>query len=345
MSADQNNPSDPQVQPRKRSGPAGGASAGMSGAGNAHEGRGMAMLAAAVPWTMSLLFHAALFLAMFFIILWTRPEDRPEELIVPEAHYAETPGGRMMDGSSLDALQPPSTMPDRNTIRQEPVETLRENLLPQETIDLGGGGVPGGALALGSSGPGAGPKSSFFGKGGNAHNVVYVIDRSGSMVGSFSDVKMELLRSIGRLEDFQNFHVVFFSSSQKPLENAGGQLIPATRNNKRITSDFLKTVDINTAGRSTQAHRTVSTQVLPALKRAFRVLQNAEQPRSIIYLLTDGTFAEATQDILASIESQIPGRSVQIHTFLFGYKLADSETVLRAIAEKTGGDYTFVEVE
>ena len=72
----------------------------------------------------------------------------------------------------------------------------------------GDGGV--GPLNLLPNAARTGPRSSFFGAAGRAHHVVYVIDRSGSMLDTLDQVKRELLRSISRLEDTQTFHVIFF---------------------------------------------------------------------------------------------------------------------------------------
>jgi len=50
---------------------------------------------------------------------------------------------------------------------------------------------------------------AFFGGGGKAYNIVYVIDRSGSMIDTFDAVRREMKRSIYGLEEAQNFSCDF----------------------------------------------------------------------------------------------------------------------------------------
>ena len=81
----------------------------------------------------------------------------------------------------------------------------------------------------------------FFGVGGGkegAGKIVYVVDRSGSMVDSIEFVRAELKRSIGTLTDEQEFHVIFYSSGP-PVEMPTGRLVKATERNKQLAGQFI----------------------------------------------------------------------------------------------------------
>lgn len=185
----------------------------------------------------------------------------------------------------------------------------------------------------------AGPKppSSFSGAKGEAYNVVYMIDRSGSMVAGFDQVRRELLKSIDSLDSRQYFHVVFFGG-RRPIENPPRKLVRATEANKQAAKAFIETVASSGV-----------TQPIPAINRAFDVLRKARKsrPGKIIYLLTDGDFTGEmrftdNEAVLAAIRSRNADREVVIHTLLYGQRSAEGEKVLKTIAEENGGKYRFV---
>jgi len=186
----------------------------------------------------------------------------------------------------------------------------------------------------------AGPKpaSSFSGAGGRAYNVVYMIDRSGSMLAGFDAVRRELLKSIDALDGKQYFHVVFFGG-RRPKENPPRKLIRATEANKQAARAFVETIASSGV-----------TQPIPAINRAFDVLRRARKsrPGKIIYLLTDGDFTGEmrftdNEAVLAAIRSRNAAREVVIHALLYGKRSAEGEKVLKTIAEENGGTYRFVE--
>ncbi len=71
-------------------------------------------------------------------------------------------------------------------------------------------------------------RTNFFGTVGIAHHVVFVIDRSGSMIDTFDYVRQEMIASISRLSAQQNFHIILFAAGP-PIENGPRRLVPATR--------------------------------------------------------------------------------------------------------------------
>lgn len=186
-----------------------------------------------------------------------------------------------------------------------------------EVIGVGGGGKEfGGFEGLGT---GSGRGSGFFGAGGEARKIVYVVDRSGSMTDSIDYVKFELKRSIGELGEEKEFHVIFYSSGP-PVEMPTRRLVNATDRNKQLAFEFID-------GVIPQGE----TDPSKALERAF-----ACQP-DLIYLLTDGEFDKAIVDLVKRLNV---GGKVTVHTIGFLYQTG--EQVLKQIANDNNGNYKFV---
>lgn len=300
--------------------------------------RVMAILAAAMPWVISLLFHLGLFLIMIFIVFVVFQEETPEDVIIPDAVMSENPGGRMTAGEmTARATKTSQQSQRRQLVRQTTVTAdAGRTTKPVDIIGIGGGGASSGGgakMGLAAAGGGGGPRSTFFGSGGNAFNVVYVIDRSGSMVDTFDLVRLEMLRSIGRLRDEQMFHIILFAEG-RPIENAPRKLIPATRKNKKDAAVFLAAVTPE-----------AQTDPVPALVRAFEVLRGAKKRGKLIYLLTDGVFPD-NEKVLRTIQAKNTAENkVYINTFLYGTKPPAAVDVMTRVAEMTGGRYTFVRHE
>ena len=176
---------------------------------------------------------------------------------------------------------------------------------------------------------GSGGGGEWFPPTTQADNIVYVIDRSGSMTDTFETVKHEMLRSIGRLRHEQSYHIILFAEG-KPLEDRSRQLKLATRDNKAVAYEFLN--DIVAIGQ---------TNPIPALKRAFGVLAGARGKKSLIVLLTDGAFDDSSQ-VLATIDQLNAGRTVRVNTFLYGNRPPEAVETMKKIAQSHNGKYRFV---
>ena len=168
-------------------------------------------------WGTSVVLHAAvLILAAFFA--WqsyaVQPPFEYKSAVVAQSqkktvkrqrpqnkmHDDETSRGKMVPRPSSLVRHMDNPFPD--------VASTKMNVL--EVIGVGGGGKEfGGFEGLGT---GSGRGSGFFGAGGEARKIVYVVDRSGSMTDSIDYVKFELKRSIGELGEEKEFHVIFYSS-------------------------------------------------------------------------------------------------------------------------------------
>jgi len=203
-------------------------------------------------------------------------------------------------------------------------------------------------MAMSSSGAGSsllrglpgsgGPASKMFGvRGGNVYHVVYVIDRSGSMVDTFEQVRQELAISIGELQEIQDFHVILFAEGP-PIEYGPKRLVPAAARHKEGVATFLEGVRAETDAKIGGTDPTL------ALMRAFGVLQGAGKGGKLIYLLTDGEFNN-NEMVLAAIRQWNASKSIHINTFLYGRRPPEAERVMKQIADENGGRYKYVSLD
>jgi len=181
-------------------------------------------------------------------------------------------------------------------------------------------GVPGGGMGLG-------PRSPFMGISGNAREVAYVCDSSGSMLNKFPSLKHELRRAIDVLKPQQSFSVIFFSDPERKPQSLGPALLPATPEIKRNAYKFLDSV--STSG---------STDPLPGLELAFK------QKPQLIYLLTDGDFPDNAA-VLRRIRDLNRDKSVKINTIVFVDVSNAEKTIvdlMQQIARDNGGVFKVV---
>jgi hypothetical protein len=289
-------------------------------------------MASAMPWVISLLFHVGIFLVMIFIMFIVITPSSTDEIIIPEVATIERSSGRFTPFNTIIPKPTP-----RPTIRKP---------VPQEEVSIDMGttakplviGVDGGDTVVGPMGLIASPhgRARFFPPGtgdgtgsGSADNIVFVIDRSGSMLDTFGPVRAEMLRTISRLSNTQMFHIILFAEG-RPLEPDHKRLIPALRRNKKAASRFLS--DISAEGQ---------TNPVPALQRAFRVLKVARKKGRLIYLLTDGVFPD-NEAVLRTIAHENRDKKVHINTYLYGTAPPEAVSVMTRIARDNGGRYRFV---
>jgi hypothetical protein len=298
----------------------------------------MGLMAGAMPWVISLLFHVGIFLILIFVVMVVLHKPQPETVIIADANFSENPGGRMNPGAISNRVSRTATEQAKDFTRDEEVAREASQTDKPKNIIGAAGGASGGSRArmgMQQAGRGAGPESNFMGTGGNAHNVVYVIDRSGSMVGTFDHVRFKMLESIGQLKPVQTFHIVLFSMGN-PIEfsvDGNKQLQAATDGNKRKCVLFLKDVIAEK-----------QTNPVPALERAFAVLQGTQKPGKLIYLLTDGLFPDNAK-VLRVIRENNAGKEVKINTFLYGHQPPEAVKVMERIADENGGEYRYVPSE
>ena len=160
-------------------------------------------------------------------------------------------------------------------------------------------------------------------RGRLAQHIVFVVDRSGSMVDTFDAVRQEMYRAIGLMDpNRQDFHVILFSDGA-PLEPADQRLVPPTPDYLATVTRFLM-----------KTPASGPTDPLPALARAFEVLEKARGTK-VIYLLTDSQFPDS-QKVLQFLRQRNPKGEVCIHTLLYGGRSAEAEETMRTISKENG---------
>jgi hypothetical protein len=305
--------------------------------------RGGRLLEGLVPWAISILAHVgAALLAMTTIVVVRGAPARvvvPIEIVAaePGAQLKSTPlyaesGGPAAGGSSAgvpQAVHDPLDSALRGQGDANGAAAGFAGISSSGGADLIGIGPAATGLVTGSAGTdgASGPRSSFFGTGAVAQHVVYVIDRSGSMLDTFDDVCRQVLTSVGRLAPSQDFHIILFADDAA-IEMPSGGLVPPRRENKLAAAEFLQSAR---PGRRSDP--------IPALHRAFDVLDSAGGGSGkVVYFLTDGLLPNSAS-VLETIAHRNRNGQVHINTYLFGGKDEAAAAVMRRIAEHNGGAF------
>jgi hypothetical protein len=331
-----------------------------------------------MPWVISVFLHAGVLLILAFVTLVVFKNQVVGEVNIPEFDdrpKTDHPGGSLNPGNAGSTLAVKSTVQKKvnqwtvnheNTATPEVAAGDTQGQISLHGIPgVGGsasaGGSAGGATEFGMAGggSGSGPRSRFFGTGGNggggrdlpSYYVTYVIDHSGSMLDTFGDVKQEMKNSIGQLQQNQYFHVLFFAKDTFE-ESTARRMVPATEENKREALKYL--AGVNAAG--------FGSSPIPALVRAFQVYESApagaggKREGKTMFLLTDGEFETSgyvykgadgkelggSEAVLAWLKEHNKDKSVHVFTIVVGPPPSeDAAKVLGDIAEQNGGKYKF----
>ncbi|MFW6145971.1 MAG: VWA domain-containing protein, partial [Planctomycetota bacterium] len=197
------------------------------------------------------------------------------------------------------------------------------------------GPAPGLELDVGAIATAPVRRAEFFGAGGTASRIVYVVDGSGSMdnalgtPGSPGAVRRELIRSISRLGPEQRFQLIFFT--ERPKAFPPGRLMVATDDAKQRAAAFMDTIRPD-----------VGTDPIPALEAAFASLARtrAGDGDKVIYLLTDDFELDHRRltDALARLNAK---RTVRLHIVLCDElpAAARAGSWLRDLAARHGGQF------
>lgn len=180
---------------------------------------------------------------------------------------------------------------------------------------------------------GSGLTATLYGVKSPADDIVFVIDRSGSMLDNMDAIKAELILSISRLKENQSFHVIFFDSGA-PIEMKPVGLKPACKDNKIKAVNFIK--GISPEG---------NTDPAKGIKRALDLLTESERPEKVIFLLTDAEFDDPNS-VFKAIDS-VDTSDIVINSFLCSNNrpIPENEQAMKDIAADTGGKYKWVEME
>lgn len=245
---------------------------------------------------------------------------------------AAAPTESIRDLASLLAPEEPIKIPMVGSGEPGPALSAGGELSRSDVIGIGtGGGAGSGAGGLGRrSVAGGGPVGSMWGvgEGQRARSVVYVLDRSGSMVEMFPLLKQELKRSIGSLEEDQTFDVIWFAAGD--YAELSQKLLPATFANKRLAFDDINK-PIEPAGH---------TDPTAALRRAF-----GHKP-DVLFLVTDADFAPNNERVVRTIRDRNRRKKTTVNTILMvydrgggGQRVEEAIQLLRSIAEDNNGTY------
>ena len=279
-----------------------------------------------LAWVISIAAHVALFVIMFSLPWLARGVVGGDELTVARTELVEASDATRTTLVSADLNLSKTNRPDPQPVKFAPKRFQASATVGKphrralSVIGLGAGGGDFGKYGLGVGTGDSGPQ--FFGLGGSARGakrVVYVVDRSGSMLGTFDAVREEMKRSIQRLRRSMRFHVILFNSGP-PLQNPPKKLVHASREEKAALAEFLSKVQPQG-----------NTDPIPAMRRAFAVNPD------VIYFLTDGEFDRRLLDELRKWNSK-----KRVRIFTIAYVSQRGGALLEQIAREHNGQYRFV---
>lgn len=188
-------------------------------------------------------------------------------------------------------------------------------------------GVPGGT--------GRGPRATFYGTTGNAMKIVYVLDRTGTMVDQWrTGVQAEVKKSVHKLVPAQTFAVITFTSDEFGGAQIVGNWTGMRFANREVIQAFdFAFSDIPCAGGGGDEYNIF----VNAFKLAFSL-----KPQQIFFL-TDGDFRPELLDVVDKLNRD---RSVKISTIAFTVsKKSETPTAqairmrMKQLAERNGGAF------
>jgi hypothetical protein len=310
-----------------------------------------------IPWLVSITFHLGLFLIIAFVVYATSRalnNDADHEIVIPTSFtdpaLSPTPGPTA-PGTGGDPAREAAQNNLKDLLKSDGwsqakspdnVAGLLEGQTAQNDVDFFARGTGGGtgagtvssgnagggpAAPYGAAGGGSGPgfKSSFYGTGGNANRIVYIIDHSGSMMDNFDYLKVETKRSVSQLVPLQFFSVIMVSDTA--AVSGAAQLQRAVPDAK--AQIIAKLEDFVAEGQN--------DDLLPPFQEAFQ--KAFDMHPQLIYFLTDGHFDPRLADVVQQLNRQ---HKVHINTLAFVNHEASYEDQLQNLAKKNGGVYKFI---
>ncbi len=301
-----------------------------------------------VPWIASIAAHAGM-IVLGLLIPWTTARLLADKA-APPAVVAEF---NDLTFQPLTTINPDDTdnedlvFEERSRLdRSDASEALDANRVDPASLI----GPAGGDEALAGFAPKGGSNDVTFGglRGSNARNIVYVVDASGSMIAYLPILIDELVRSIDKLNESQNFRVVFFQRNEAVLvpgpqdpkdiatkrRRGTVKLLPATNENKLFVFDWM-----NLDNRNIRA--TSQSNPLAAIELALRDMNPV--PDVVFILSTDitglGEFEVDQRDLLNMIQRLNHDSRGQPRSVLKTIQFVSEDPLgtLKRIAEDNGG--------
>jgi Ca-activated chloride channel homolog len=175
------------------------------------------------------------------------------------------------------------------------------------------------------------PPADSGGSPPRPRDVVFVLDRSGSMNGwKIVAARRALARMIDTLTEADQFSLIAFDSVMETPGSLPPGLSPATDRNRFRAVEYLATIESRGG-----------TEMAEPLDRAVKLLNPGRAARDrILVLITDGQVGNEDQ-ILRTLGARLNG----IRVFTLGIDRAVNEAFLRRLAERGGGSCELVESE
>jgi hypothetical protein len=283
-----------------------------------------------LPWLTSILFHLGIVVLALFSV-WSIVQVEEEAPIIPIARLSEKPGAKLQ--SSQDVTLKSEVVRETKTEKVTTEDTLvvSNSANQLELVGVAGGASGGKIAPLGTVSSGNPEVSRFYGTGGNARKIIYVVDASGSLIDTLPFVIKELKKSINELSDKQQFTVIFFQSGDA-IEVPPIGWKPATAEIKKQVADWVTLDRGNIIPHG-------ATNPVKAIQLAMRL-----QPE-LVYILSDnitgkGRYEIDKQELVKLLDGANKNRKIAINTIQFLYP--DPLGTLEEIAKTHGGSYTFV---
>jgi hypothetical protein len=202
-----------------------------------------------------------------------------------------------------------------------------EQRLPTPSTNLCGEAGKTATTTVPATVPATQPTNATFADPGDARQIIFICDASGSMINKFESLKVELNKAIAALQPGRTFNIVVLQDGVPAVLNRT-EMVPASLAGKQAAKEFLAKVTASP-----------TTDPMPGLAVAFR-----HRP-DLVYLLTDGDFPD-NDAVLKKVRSlnrkAIAPRPATIHTIAFT-NVKDTDDaflkLLRTIAEENGGTF------
>lgn len=304
------------------------------------------------PWLVSLASHGMLMLVLAFFTFATLQEDpfvltaslsdaedwAPEIPTVQLVSWKESlsfPNDSITDLLELEApiempVVEPMTMPivdSESPLASEQMPTASSMMVEVVATQSAKGSETGVGEAKEAKASATEGKVQFFGVKEEASRVVFVVDNSGSMQrGRMETTLDELNYAVQRLNEGQQFYVIFYSDQAYPMfyPNSVDSMQPATRENKKKLAKWLRTVEICLGGR---------------LIDAIEMASNLDP--QVVFLMSDGDIR--SQRVMQSL-TNTEAWGFRIHSFGMEVRTKQHAENLAAIAEANEGAFSVVDV-
>lgn len=235
--------------------------------------RGARAGSALIPWMISIGAHLAM-LPPALLVAWSVQTLRDESKeVIPVVSLSDTPLDTL-DTQTLDRLDPIEVQAPASAAQKPTPETTDAELLLDALPGLGDplAAAPSFDLTVSDS-----PQTQvqFMGSGGNARNIVFVLEADGSIISDYPQIVNSLARTLREMTEKQRFSVVIFDGEgTKEVPPRG--LRSASPAAKAATVAWLRdTGNVKNSG---------SGEVIPALKRA------AQLRPELVFLLSQNLY-------------------------------------------------------